>query len=321
MLGIEFTVEDVARTRFALSPLWEVVASIRVLKGSDAEGMHRPWADEVRPRLAAAGADLAPLFDLVPVPTLTLPAFLGAPPTLSQPSLDVELAALRATPPERIDGSDGIPPARIDALRADPDRALGELADAVTAYWEIALAPYWPRILTLLEGDILYRARRLADGGAYRLFDDLDPGISWDDGTLRLAMRFCRGVRRLDGRGLLLNPSVFVWPRVFSLIGGPWQPTVRYPPRGIASLWTPTASAPSAALAAVLGRSRALLLGELAAPASTTDLARRTGLTPGGVSQHLTALRDARLVSAHRTGRTVLYARTRIAEALLAEQP
>ncbi len=72
------------------------------------------------------------------------------------------------------------------------------------------------------------------------------------------------------------------------------------------------------AIAAVLGRSRTLLLAELAAPASTTELARRTGISAAGVSQHLAALRGAGMVSAHRAGRSVLYARTAVAESLLA---
>jgi DNA-binding transcriptional ArsR family regulator len=75
---------------------------------------------------------------------------------------------------------------------------------------------------------------------------------------------------------------------------------------------------PSEAVSAVLGRSRTLLLAELAAPASTTELASRTGMSAGGVSQHLTALRGAGMVSAHRMGRSVLYARTAVAESLLA---
>jgi DNA-binding transcriptional ArsR family regulator len=40
-----------------------------------------------------------------------------------------------------------------------------------------------------------------------------------------------------------------------------------------------------------------------------------------GVSRYLTALRDAGLVSAHRAGRSVLYARTSAAESLLAAFP
>ncbi|GAA1321309.1 hypothetical protein GCM10009647_054230 [Streptomyces sanglieri] len=70
-------------------------------------------------------------------------------------------------------------------------------------------------------------------------------------------------------------------------------------------------------MAGVLGRSRTLLLTELETPASTTEPARRTRLSAAGVSQCLTALRDAGLVSAHRVGRSVLYARTAAAETLL----
>lgn len=97
----------------------------------------------------------------------------------------------------------------------------------------------------------------------------------------------------------------------------PDPPQLAYPARGVGSLWK-TRPAPRAdALTAVLGRSRTLLLIELETPASTTQLAHRTGLSPAGVSQYLTALRNAGLVSAHRAGRSVLYARTTIAETLL----
>lgn len=82
-------------------------------------------------------------------------------------------------------------------------------------------------------------------------------------------------------------------------------------------MWQSRPVSPAGPLSVVLGRSRALLLTELEAPASTTELAARTGLSRSAVSQYLTALRDARLVSAHRAGRWVLYARTALAEALL----
>ncbi|WP_398858521.1 MULTISPECIES: helix-turn-helix domain-containing protein [Streptomyces] len=58
--------------------------------------------------------------------------------------------------------------------------------------------------------------------------------------------------------------------------------------------------------------------GRTGRPVSTTGLARRTGLTPGGASQHLKALRTVGLVSSHRVGRQVLYALTRAGEALVA---
>ncbi|GHG62318.1 ArsR/SmtB family transcription factor [Streptomyces griseocarneus] len=322
MIEIEFGIADVARTRFALSPLWEVMASVRVLKGADEQGLHRPWADQARPRLAAAGVDLAPLFDLVPVPRRSpwagsVPGFLCPPPTTPLPSLSVELAAVRATPPALLRTTSAVPPHRMAALRADPAVELARLADTIEAYWELALAPYWSRVLTFLESDIRYRAGRLVEGGAQQVFADLDPQVTWAEGTLHLEHRTVRGPRRLDGRGLLLVPSAFVWPRIFSVLTEPWQPALYYPPRGIGTLWHARPATVSEALAGVVGRSRAALLAELATPASTTDLARRTGLTPGGVSQHLAALRTAGLVSAHRAGRHVLYARTRAGEALV----
>ncbi|MDG9718279.1 DUF5937 family protein [Streptomyces sp. DH24] len=323
MIEIELGLTDVARTRFAISPLWEVVASVRVLKGADEHGLHRTWTARARSRLAAADLDVSPLFDLVPVPTRSpwagrVPGFLCPPPTTPLPTLDMELATVRATPPELLHTTAEVPPARLAALHADPVAGLARLAGVIEAYWELALAPYWSRILTLLEGDIRYRAGRLVEGGAQHLFADLDPQVTWAGNTLRLAHRTARGARRLTGRGLLLVPSAFVWPRVFSVLNEPWQPSLRYPPRAVGTLWQTRPATVSDALAGVLGRSRATLLTELAAPASTTELARRTGLTPGGVSQHLTALRTAGLVSAHRTGRVVLYARTRAGETVVA---
>lgn len=45
-----------------------------------------------------------------------------------------------------------------------------------------------------------------------------------------------------------------------------------------------------------------------------------SGLSAAGVSQHLTALRAAGLTSTHRAGRSVLYARTSLADSLLTAQ-
>lgn len=321
MLELSFTAGDLAHTRFAFSPLWEVVASARVLRDPVGHSLHRPWVEQVRPRIAASGLDWRLLAELLPQPPRTLPVFIAPPPSTPEPDLGLELAVLRSTPAERVraglDGMGGPSSQRLDALRAAPETGLAELSGIIESYWELALAPYWPRMLTLLKGEVLHRATLLAEGGAHRLLNDLDPAITWTSETLQVPLRNGSGAKGLGGRGLLLVPSVFAWPRIFSITSPNWQPTLRYPPRGIATLWERTETRTPEALAAVVGRSRALLLTELHAPASTTDLARRTGLTAGGVSQQLTALRAAGLVSAHRTGRFVLYARTSAAEALL----
>ncbi|KIQ61572.1 hypothetical protein TR51_19715 [Kitasatospora griseola] len=67
----------------------------------------------------------------------------------------------------------------------------------------------------------------------------------------------------------------------------------------------------------MLGRARARLLAELAAPAATTELAARTGLSAPTVSHHLHARHDAGLAARHRT---VLHLRTAAAELLRGER-
>jgi DNA-binding transcriptional ArsR family regulator len=74
------------------------------------------------------------------------------------------------------------------------------------------------------------------------------------------------------------------------------------------------------ALGRVIGDARARLLTELDVPRSSTDLAKRTGLSAASVSEHLAALRDAGLVSSRRSGRYVLQTRTPRAEQLLSSE-
>lgn len=320
MLELAFSTEDVMRIRFAFSPLWETVVSVRALRQPARWALHLPWVRRARAALDEAGVDPGPLLDLVPAPTRYIPDFLTPPPTTPMPDFAAELAAMRATGAEQVRTDLGRMPGGgpfAVRLAADPAAGLAELADVVEAYWRVALEPYWPRIRGLLEGEIAYRARRYADGGAYLLFDDLHKEVSWADGRLYVRHKHWHDSRSLDGAGLVLVPSVFSWPSVYSISQRPWQPTLLYPPRGVATVWESGTAAGPEALAGVLGRARAALLAELTAPASTTELSRRTGLTAGAVSQQLALLRSAGLVVPHRAGRSVLYARTGIADALL----
>jgi DNA-binding transcriptional ArsR family regulator len=319
---LAFTADDLALTRFAVSPMWEVVTSFRLLAGGAAYPVHRPWLDQVRPRVAAAGLDSGWLAALIP-PSDYLPDFLTPPPREAAPTIETELAAIRTTLAEdvladldilAISGRDG---PRLHALRADVEAGLSRVAEEVEAYWELALAPYWAKIRMLLDADLFHRARQVAEHGAGHLFNDLHSTLSWDDNALRIVRRRCGISRDRTGPGLVLVPSAFV-VQVLTWSRQPAPPQITYPARGTGTLWEHRPVTRADAISAVLGRSRTILLAELEAPASTTELARRTGISAAGVSQHLTALRDAGMVSAHRAGRSVLYARTKIAESLLA---
>lgn len=318
MIELRLSVGDLANTRFALSPLWEVTASIRVLKAPGEHLLHRRWVAAARARLR--GADLGLLFDLVPVPTRGLPAFLAPPPATSVPEFATELAAIRSLGADRVEsGLDMLPstPA-IEAFRSDLVEGMERLVAAIGVYWDAALAPWWPRIRALCEQDLLYRSRVLAEGGAQRLFAGLGPQIGWDSaGVLRIDSPLFDIAEDGGGRGLLLVPTVFGGERIFSVVAEPWQPTIRYPPRGLGLLWSPPASEAAAGLAGVVGATRAAILAALSEPASTSDLARRCGISAGGASQQLGLLLGAGLVQRHRVGRRVLYARTLAAESLL----
>jgi len=319
VLTLAFSAHDMAVTRFAHSPLEEVTMSVQVLQEPGEHAVQLPWVREVQARLKGVEYEL--LRALVPIPNVYTPDFITPIPTSYAPTLEEELATMVATPAEQVrtdlDRIAGPLPRPVAQLRADPQAGLARLAAEVRAYWEAAIEPYWPRIRRLVEGEILRRARQMSTGGPAALFADLHPQVSWERGTLRVAHRYFSAERTLDGeRGLVLVPSVFAWPGVYSQSNPPHQPGLIFPPRGVATLWERGTPVPGG-LAGVLGETRALLLAELDSPASTTELAARIGLSAPNVSHHLTALAAAGLVARHRTGRVVLYLRTPVAEALI----
>jgi DNA-binding transcriptional ArsR family regulator len=212
-----------------------------------------------------------------------------------------------------------VPPA-VRPLLASPAGALQGIVEAVRADWSVALAPHWARIRARLEGDLLYRARKLTEGGARALFADLDPTVRWRRDTLCIEKAVELSLD-LAGQGLLLVPSVFTGPQVAMVTSAPWQPTLIYPARGVGALWDRDPAPAPEHLAALIGERRAEILLALGSPRSTTELAALLGMSAGGVSQHLGVLRSAGLVNAHRTGRVVLYTQSARAHVLTATEP
>ncbi|MFB9234133.1 ArsR/SmtB family transcription factor [Plantactinospora siamensis] len=322
MVSIGLSAGAVARVRFAASCLWEVVASVRVLRNPGDHAIHLPWVRRVRPALAAAGlvgAGGGLLWQLIPAAPGYLPDFLTPTPAGLDPVLADELAALAGTPAamvrEQLALYGGAPTPELAGLAADPAAGLRRLVREINAYWQIALAADWPRIRLLLEAEVFARARALAGGGAAGLLNDLHEGVRWEGDALCVDQRNCAAPDVPAGSGLVLIPSVFVWPSVLSVAAAE-PPQLAYPARGAGTLWELPGGA-SGALTAVLGPGRARLLAELAAPVSVTELSRRTGMSPAGVSQQLTILRAAGLVTTHREGRSRMNTRTTVADALL----
>ncbi|MEV4536311.1 DUF5937 family protein [Asanoa sp. NPDC049518] len=180
--------------------------------------------------------------------------------------------------------------------------------------WQELVEPFWPRVRALLDADVGFQTRRLAEGGLDRLFAELHPALRWHDNTL-IRARGDDDHRDLAGAGLVLQPSVFKWDQVIVVLDQPWQPTVIYPARGTGGLWETRAGTTNAALGRLIGRTRAALLIGLTEPAATTTLAHRHALAPATVSEHLTVLRDAGFVTGVRHRHEIRYRRTALGTA------
>ena len=323
MIRARFGLEDLAGVRFALSPLMEAMNSVRALQEPASRTLHLPWIQATRQAVAADS--IQPVVELLTAGGYS-PDFLHPPPSSPIAAFEDELARMAATPPDEVRREVRVTfggrrvPAAVRPLLDSPADALRGLVEAVRAYWAVALAPHWARVRALLEGDVLYRARRLTEGGARELFADIDPTVRWQRGTLCIEKAVELSLD-LGGQGLLLVPSVFTWPRVAMVTAAPWQPTLIYPARGVGALWDRDPEPAPEQLAALIGERRARILLALASPRSTTELAALLGMSAGGVSQHLGVLRGAGLVNAHRTGRVVLYAQSARAQVLTATEP
>jgi DNA-binding transcriptional ArsR family regulator len=326
MLEIVFDTEALTRVRFAISPTIELVASTRVLADPSRGALHLPWVERAQAR--TRDLDLSTLRALQGSDKYN-PDFIHPMPTSPLTRFEDELDRMVRIAPEQIRAEVHVAyegqaiPEVLSRFLSEPSAAVHGLADLMRRYWESAIADDWERIRSLLEHDILYRSRQIADGGTRALFADLDETVIWDDGMLHIDkecdghQKFWGGRLDLDDRGLLLIPSVFAWPKVSVVTAPPWQPALIYPARGIGMLWESQRDAAPDALARLLGRNRAAVLMALDCPRSTTELAGLLGVTSGGISQQLTVLAEAGLVHRRRVRRHVLYLRTLDGDALV----
>ncbi|MEZ0108773.1 DNA-binding transcriptional ArsR family regulator [Catenulispora sp. EB89] len=329
MITVELGLDELAATSFVCSALLETGMSLRMWTHAGYYAEQVPLFNRMRPAFERLDTEL--LTALVGS-WRWIPDFLTPRPTTPWPDFHKELAALRATPLERIWPDlertfveiDGAVPPRLTRGRRDPGGLLAEIADAFEAYWETCLAPeWWPRARSVLEADIVYRARVLVERGAGALFTGLGDRLSWDG--RRLVIRWGTVANPaaapvyevpVGGGSLLLAPTCFAHGAL-SQIEPAVAPWILYPARGLATMAERVVPPPPGpALERLLGAPRARMLLMLGEPVSTTELARQLGVTPGAVSQHLKVLSDAGLTSRARYGRSVLYGRSALGDSL-----
>jgi len=323
VITIDVTPTDLANIRFGYSPLMELISSYRVLYKPEKQGQYLRWVDEAKQ--AIHNIDLPYLHAMATIPYY-IPDFLTATSTTTITNIEDEFARLRQTPPEVVrknityaiehSGESEM----LNFFMAYPQDALECLIEEIRIYWQRTLAHHWPHMQSVLDGDVLFRARSLALDGTKAVLEGLHPELQLINDQLVYSgsekPEWHKRDYYLHGTGVQLVPAIFVCNLTWQ-IEPEWQPMLSYQSRGTGLWWMKNSETPSHSLEIALGAGRARVLQMLASPASTGEIARNLEITAGAASQHLSRLQQAGLTEPHRSGKRVYYRLTQRGEKLL----
>ncbi|MFC9648067.1 ArsR/SmtB family transcription factor [Streptomyces sp. NPDC056937] len=324
MLRIHFTGKDLGGVRMAAGPdpLWETILSFHRIRDRRGPLAFGEWRRETRTRL---NGETSLLSALVPQRGY-FPDFLtpGQGRLGFDAGLEAGLEALRATPHERIRAELALlvmgnergrdPGGRLATLADGGSGGLGRLVEALRVYHRAAVEPYWPHIRARAEADRALRGRALLDGGADELLSTLPPMLRWRSPVLEADYPVDRELR-LDGRGLLLQPSFFCRSTPVVHRDPTLPPVLVYPVTHSDAPAVTERGGPT--LGRLVGHTRSAVLRAIEHGSTTSELARRTGVSLASASQHACVLREAGLVVTLRHGNAVLHTLTPLGAALL----
>jgi DNA-binding HxlR family transcriptional regulator len=327
-MRINLTSTTYARTSLATNPLAEAAMSVRELLGPRATPGLRLWRRQALP--LAQGMDLEPVRVLFTA--CDLAEILSPPPAEPTPDFHRQLNELVTGPDEwlardlrRLYGR-SVPAAARDYLRS-PRSTLDRLANTLEKYWTAVIGPWWPRLSALLEQDLLYRAQTLTRRTLPTMVNGLHPVLRATDDTVSFRPRSSAAASGSSAvsREMTAGPGGIVFVASAFVNDGPllnaeaWDRTaVFYRVRGVGTLDEQTRRRRTAdALSVLLSHRRAGLVRALRTPSTPSELARGLGVTSSAVSQQLTQLGAAGLVSRSQFGRKAYYQLTANGLALL----
>lgn len=321
VLRIHFGELDLARTRFAVAPdpLWEIASSLHRFQTRRGRWAHGRWhADAVRTlRGTALGRAVRTLLLPLYPRAQYYPDFLT--PGEGEAGLGAGLDAILAAPKGRVtEEINQIEPHR---RHASPLHALATLrerrvlVETLRAYHSAVISPVAGQMRDHLDSERALRSRHLLDGGVDGLLRGLGPTMQWRPPVLSVVDHVDDRDVHLDGRGLRLVPSYFCWQQPVTMADPALPQVLVYPmPRTAADH---VAASSEEAVAALIGGSRATVLAACATGATTSEIARRVGVSAGTVSYHTRTLREAGLISSRRHADTVLHTLTRLGADML----
>ena len=311
MIRIELTDDDLARTRLALSPLWELVR-VALLRSTTSEPPRGVRAlGRTHARRALRDVDLGPLDLSIPL-RHSIPDFAAPIPKDPLRGLADEIEAVRATEPDVVradiaeDWRDDPPPpwdafVRAPARDGRPPRRRAARLLGGGAGRRLAAAARGARGRDARPAPARSRSRAPA-----AVLEELHPSVRWRHPVIELIKdKECD--MHLDGRPLVLIPLVFARGVLMGESEDEQRGGARLPGARHGGAVDREAAGFDGRLELLLGHGRAAVLRALDRPATTTELARRLSYAPSTVSAHLDVLARAGLVERHRVRRSVFY--------------
>lgn len=312
MIQINLSADATARTRFAISPLYQVMGLLFEL-GRRPQLVPREL--RLRSRTVIQSRGLWLLAALTVSEKGYTPDFLTPEPAAYRQPVDDELHRIAGAAADRVrdemavvcNGLDvtalpGRAAQRIvlEALDEGEDRFAQRLACQLDVFWTEVVSDSWEDVSDRLERDVDRRAAMTVRSGLGGMIGGLDPLLGWDDGALSVRSEYRV---EIEAPGIILIPGAFLHSPTFSI-----DPTYADTPRTPVITY-PIGTRPDVPhdLGELIGGSRATILKALATPRTTAEVARHVHLSPSTVSYHLQVLHRAGLLRRVQRSRHVFY--------------
>ncbi|HZY96201.1 MAG TPA: metalloregulator ArsR/SmtB family transcription factor [Candidatus Cybelea sp.] len=333
--------------RFTFSPLQEVTRAIKVFVEPRPHAEQMGWLRYARRHATPGLKRAAKRFTCLLTPTPEL--FPNVFPSSKAATFAQELAllskskrAFREAMVRRFIGRSFLMraeitvKARAEALAClaretsarNSEEALSKFCDLLKEFFERCLAPHWNHFESAARRDSRARETLLQRFGLTCALRTLTRELTATGNRRTAALEF--GERESRGKQLefapkgrlVLTPSYFIWPHATFVIlrGDTVDVRIAYPLASPVPLAQRAVHWKGAAkrFAALADPTRLHMLELLAnRNLSTREFAGMLGLSEGGVSRHLSILRNAELVTCARESYFVLYRRTQLASSLL----
>ena len=190
-------------------------------------------------------------------------------------------------------------PAPLRGLGDAEPATLRQVAAGLRAMHRTAIAPIESQLHLIRDAEVALRGQHVARGGLATVINDIHPTLRLRDMALEVDRPWDDTVRS-SGRGIVFTPSPWLLDeiRVHHVEDGPLK--ISYPTR----LPLRIDPRPGRSLGRLLGGTRARLLAALSTETGpgpgTSALAAELGISAPTASEHLSVLREARLITTHR---------------------